>query len=181
MSRIDIPQSIDEAPVASQPVLQEVNTRLGMLPNVFRLLSNSPTVLKGVVDLQNTLSRVLDANTRHALAMGVTEINGCNYCRTAHSFVAVNVGKLSLDEIHLNQAGDSSDPKRAAAVKFGRKVTELRGKVSDEDLQEVRAAGYTDAEVLEIVAFSVQTLMTNFINNLADTDVDFPSVEPTAA
>jgi alkylhydroperoxidase family enzyme len=84
------------------------------------------------------------------------------------------LGKLSYDEVARNLSGSSEDPKRSAAIAFSKTIAELRGKVSESDLADVRAAGYTDSQILEIVGLSVQFLLTNFINNVARTDSEFP-------
>ena len=88
---------------------------------------------------------------------------------------------MSPDEIARNRLGRSSDPKRDAAVVFARKLIETRGKLDDADLAAVREAGFSDAQVIEMVTLSAQFLLTNFINNVADTDIDFPTVAPADA
>jgi uncharacterized peroxidase-related enzyme len=90
--------------------------------------------------------------TRDSIGLAVSEVNGCNYCLTVHSFTAEHMAKLPADEIILARKGHASDPKRDAALQFARKIIETRGKVSDADLKAVRDAGYTDANVMEIVA-----------------------------
>jgi alkylhydroperoxidase family enzyme len=86
------------------------------------------------------------------------------------------MAKLSPEEVALNRKGGSSDPKAEAAVHFAKRVAETRGKVSDADLEALRAAGYADAQIVEIVAVTAESLFTNFLNNVAQTDVDFPAV-----
>jgi uncharacterized peroxidase-related enzyme len=174
MSRLAIPP-VDELPSASSAAINAVEKRLGFVPNMQRLLATSPPVIEGVTSLQNALSRTLDAKTRHGIALVVSEVNGCGYCRRAHAFYSSTLGKMPKEEIELNRQGRSTDSKRAAAIYFAQKVTETRGKVSNADLQVVRGAGFSDAQILEIVALSVQFLMTNFINNVAETEGDpFP-------
>ena len=99
-------------------------------------------------------------------------MNGCDYCLTVHSFMAERMAKMSADEIALARQGKAIDPKRRAAVQFARKVIETRGKVSDGDLQGVRDAGYTEAQVIEIVALVAMFSLTNFFNNVFDHDKD---------
>jgi alkylhydroperoxidase family enzyme len=108
-------------------------------------------------------------------------VNGCNYCLTVHSFTAEHMAKLSADEIILARKGHSSDPKRDAAVHFARKVIETRGRVSDADVKAVRGAGYTDANVIEIVALVAMYSLTNFFNNVFDPEKDFPAVTPAGS
>lgn len=175
MSRIAIPTR-DAAPAGSQPILDAVNAQLGVVPNLYRLLANSPAALGGFAGLSGALGKALDLKTRERIALVVAEVNGCEYCTAAHSYIGLNMAKLSPEEVALNRKGGSSDPKAEAAVHFAKRVAETRGKVSDADLEALRAAGYADAQIVEIVAVTAESLFTNFLNNVAQTDVDFPAV-----
>jgi len=176
MARLPIP-ALDDAPEASKPILGVVKTQLGVVPNVFRLFSSSPAALKGLTSLSGALTKSLDVKTRERIALAVAQVNGCNYCLSAHTYLGLNLAKISPEEIALNRRGSSSDPKADAAVRFAAKVAETRGHVSDEDLVTVRKAGYSDAQVLEIVALVVENVFTNFVNEVAKTDIDFPVVQ----
>ena len=177
MSRLPIPATIDAAPVASQPLLQAVKKQLGSVPNLFRLVSNSPAALEGYLGLSGALGKgTLPAPTRERIALAVAEIDGCGYCLSAHTYLGKNLAKLDDAEVTANRNGASNDPKADAAVRFAAKVTHLRGHVSEEDLRAVRAAGYTDAEVIEIVLHVALNTWTNYINEVAETDIDFPVV-----
>jgi uncharacterized peroxidase-related enzyme len=176
MARIRIPTR-DEAPESVRPILDRVEKQLGFLPNLHRVMANSPAVLNGWLGLMSSLSTTLDVKTRDAIALAVSEVNGCHYCLSAHSHVASTFAKVEPDEILRNREGRSSDPKREAAARFAVMVVDQRGHVDDAALDAVRDAGFSDAEVLEIVALAVQYSMTNIINNVADTDIDFPLVD----
>jgi uncharacterized peroxidase-related enzyme len=154
---------------------------MGFVPNVIRLLSNSPTALNAFVTLQGTLGKTLDLNTRGAVALAVSNANDCNYCQAVHGFIANAMAKASPEEIKLNLQGKSSDPKRAAAATFGKRLIETRGKVADADVDAIKKAGFSEAEIIEIVALTAQVLMTNFMNNLAQTEIDVPAVTDVAA
>jgi uncharacterized peroxidase-related enzyme len=181
MSRISIPTK-EEAPEASKPILENVNKMLGFVPNLQRLMSLSPAALSGWAGLMGALSKTLDAKTRDAIALAVSEVNACHYCLSAHSWIASNLAKVSDDEIARNRNGESADPKRQAAATFAKKLIENNGKVSDDEFSAVQTAGYTDAQIIEIISLSAQFLLTNFVNNAVDTDIDFPLVEgPKAA
>ncbi len=176
MSRIAIPTR-DDAPAASQPILDAVKAQLGgVLPNLFRLAANSPPALTGLTSLSGALGKALDLKTRERIAVAVAEVNGCEYCLAAHSYIGVNMAKLTPEEVALNRKGGSSDPKAEAAVRFAKLVAETRGKISDADLEAVRAAGFADAQIVEIVALTAENFFTNFLNNVAQTDVDFPAI-----
>ncbi|MFO1037813.1 MAG: carboxymuconolactone decarboxylase family protein [Geminicoccaceae bacterium] len=180
MSRLSIPTR-DEAPAASQPLLDAVGRKLGVVPNMFKLIGHSPAGLEAVLGLNGGLGRTLDVRTRERIALAVAAVNGCDYCMSAHSYLATNLAKLDAAEVAANRAGHSNDAKADAAVVFARKVAEARGKVSDGDLAAVRSAGYGEAEIVEIVLVVAENFLTNLMNNVAQTDIDFPVVLADAA
>jgi uncharacterized peroxidase-related enzyme len=177
MTRIAIPASIESAPAASQPLLQAVNKQLGSVPNLFRLVATSPAALEGYLGMSGALGKgTLPAPTRERIALAVAEINGCGYCLSAHAYLGKNLAKLDDAEIAANRSGTSNDPKAAAAVQFAAKVTQARGKVSAEDVLAVKNAGYSDAQIVEIVQHVALNTWTNYINEVAKTEIDFPVV-----
>ena len=180
MSRLFIP-SRDEAPSKSQPMLDSVYNQLGTIPNLFRLVSQSPAALEGFLGLSTAMNKTLDVKTRERIALAVAQVNGCDYCLSAHSYLASNLAKLDKAELAANRRGHSHDAKADAAVTFAKKVAEARGKVSEGDIAAVKLAGFTEAQVVEIVINVVLNVLTNFINNVADTDIDFPVVRASAA
>jgi uncharacterized peroxidase-related enzyme len=182
MSRIPTPASIDDAPKASRGSLEAVNSLLGSVPNLFRIVANSPQTLEGYLGLNSALGKgSLGAETRERIALAVAEANGCNYCLSAHNYLGTNLAKLSPAEIEASRRGTSGDKKAAVAVGFAVKITNNRGKVSDDDLQAVRAAGYSDAEIVEIVGHVALNTLTNYINEVLGTEVDFPALDRLVA
>jgi uncharacterized peroxidase-related enzyme len=175
MSRLTIPAR-EDAPAKSQPLLDAVEKQLGVVPNLFRLVGTSPAALEGYLGLNSALSHTLDAKTRERIALAIAQANGCDYCLSAHTYLGLNLAKINDAEIALNRAGHSGDAKADAAVVFARKVLEARGRVSDSDLAAVRLADFTAAQVIEIVASVALNVLTNYINNVAQTDIDFPVV-----
>ncbi len=177
MPRIPTPATIDVAPAAAQPLLEAVKKQIGSVPNLFRLTATSPAALEGYLSLNGALAKgALDAATRERIALAVAQVNGCRYCLAAHTYLGKNVAKLGDAEIAANRSGHSSDPRADAAVVFARKVTLDRGAVTDADFALVRAAGYSDAEIVEIVAHVALNTLTNYINEVFGTEVDFPAV-----
>jgi uncharacterized peroxidase-related enzyme len=173
MSRLSVP---DEFDADAQAVLDKVGAQFGFIPNMFQTLASNPAVLDVVMTLQSKSPKFLDAKTRHTISLAVSEANGCDYCLAVHGYTSSKLGGMSNEDIALARAGSSIDPKRAAAAHFAQRVIESRGQVSDADLEAVRSAGYTDPQVLAIVTLAVQALLTNFINNVNQTDVDIPAV-----
>lgn len=173
MSRITIP-SRDLAPAASQPILDAVNKQLGVVPNLFRVMALSPAALAGHAGLSGALTKALDLKTRERIAIATAQVNGCDYCLSAHTYLGLNLVKLTPEEIALNRKGSSSDAKAHAAVRFAAKVAQTRGKVADADIAAVKLAGFSEAQIIEIVAVVVENFLTNLINNVAQTEIDFP-------
>lgn len=182
MSRITIPATIAAAPAASQPLLKAVEQSLGTVPNLFRLAANSPAALEAYLGLSGALAKgELPAPTPERIALAIAEINGCDYCLSAHSYLAANLARLDADEISANRDGTSRDPKADIAVRFATKVAHERGRVSDADVRMVAAAGYSDAQIVEIVQHVALNVWTNYLNNVALTDIDFPVVQTRKA
>ena len=175
MSRLTIPTR-EDAPAKSQPLLDAVAKQLGLVPNMFRLIGTSPAALEGYLGLSGALGRTLDAKTRERIALAIAQANGCDYCLSAHSYLGLNQAKIDDAEITLNRAGHSGDAKADAALVFARQVLDARGQVSDADIAAVRLAGFTAPQVIEIVASVALNVLTNYINNVARTDIDFPVV-----
>lgn len=177
MPRIATPSSIATAPAAAQPMLRAVEKQLGVVPNLFRMVANSPAALEGYLGMSGALAKGrLPAPTRERIALAVAEINGCSYCLSAHSYLGKNLAKLDDAEMIANRHGGSTDPKAAAAVRFAAKVAHSRGHVGDEDLAAVRLAGYDDGQIIEIVQHVALNVWTNYINEVARTAIDFPVV-----
>jgi uncharacterized peroxidase-related enzyme len=177
MPRLATPASIETAPAAAQPLLQAVQKQLGVVPNLFRLVSNSPAALEGYLGLSGALNKgSLPAATRARIALAIAEINGCDYCLSAHTYLGKNISKLDDAEMTANRSGGSNDPKADAAIRFAAKVARERGHVGDDDVRAVKNAGYDDAQIVEIVLHVALNTWTNYINTVAKTDIDFPVV-----
>lgn len=182
MSRIPTPASIEAAPVAARPLLEAVHKQLGVVPNLFRLVANSPAALEGYLGMSAALAKGrLPAQTRERIALAVAQINGCGYCLSAHTYLGKNLAKLDDAEIVANRRGGSHDPKADAAVRFAARLVRERGHVADADVAAVRMAGYDDAQIVEIVQHVALNTWTNYLNEVAGTEIDFPAVQSLAA
>jgi len=181
MSRISIP-SIETSLEASKPLLAAVKQQLGVVPNLIKLVGHSPAALEGYLSLNGALAKgKLSAQLRERIALAIAEYNGCDYCLSAHSYLAANVAKIGAAEIDAARAGRSDDARSAAALRFARRVAESRGRVSDADLAALRAADFDEASVVEIVLNVALNVLTNYVNNVAATDIDFPAVHAKLA
>lgn len=176
MSRLSIP-TVEQSLQAAKPLLAAVEKQLGVVPNLMKLVGQSPAALEGYLSLSGALAKgKLSAQLRERIALTIAEFNGCDYCLSAHSYLAANVAKLSASEIDAAREARSDDARTAAALHFARRVADSRGRVSDADLAVLRAADFDEAAVLEIVLNVALNVLTNYVNNVAQTDVDFPLV-----
>ncbi|MGJ1239493.1 MULTISPECIES: carboxymuconolactone decarboxylase family protein [Sphingobacterium] len=165
----------EQVPADSKPTLDTFTKMLGFTPNMLATFAQSPIAFNAWATFRSSLNKVLDVKTREIISLAVSEVNGCNYCLAVHSYAA-SMAKLPADEIILARKGHAIDPKKDAAVQFARKIIETRGQVGESDLETVRQAGYTDANVMEIVALVAMYSLTNFFNNVFDPEKDYPAV-----
>jgi uncharacterized peroxidase-related enzyme len=175
MSRIPpVDPTITEGKV--RELLAGVQQSLGATPNLYRVIAQSPAALEGVLALTGALARGrLRPRLREQLALAVAEADGCDYCLSAHTALGRGL-KLSDAELALARQADASDARDAAALRFVARVIERRGRVDDAELAEVRRAGFDDGQVVELVANAALNVFTNYLNEVARTDIDFPVV-----
>jgi uncharacterized peroxidase-related enzyme len=165
----------------TRETLAAVDKMLGATPNLFRVTAQAPAALQGLVALQVALARgKLGAGVREAIALAVSETNGCDYCLSAHTALGKGAG---LTEGQMTQArnGSADDAKTAEMLRFARTLVAERGRVGDAGLATLRKAGVSDAEALEVIANVAVTILTNYINLVADTEIDFPVVRTGSA
>ncbi len=157
-------------------LLDAVHQKLGVVPNLLRTFANAPAALEGYLGLSGALAQSsLGAELNEKIALTVAGINGCDYCASAHSAIGKGAG-IDRAEIEKNLEGYSSDERTSAILDFAGKLVEARGRVDDDDLDEVRQAGVSDQEIAEIVAAVALNIFTNYFNHVADTEIDFPVV-----
>ncbi|WP_313515899.1 peroxidase-related enzyme [Pseudomonas sp.] len=162
---------LEQAPAASRPQLEALHKSLGFVPNAFKTLAHSPAALGGYLALAGAMAKSsLSAAERETVALATSQVNGCEYCLAAHTLFA---GKAGLDGEAIREAREGS---LNALALFARQVTESRGQVSDAQLAAARAGGLSDAKIVELIAQVALLTLTNYLNNVAATDVDFPPV-----
>jgi uncharacterized peroxidase-related enzyme len=173
MSRINQLAS-ENASDRARTLLDAVKSKLGLVPNMTRAMANSPAALDGYLQLSGALSKGgLSARLREQLSLAVAQANGCDYCLAAHSVIGKTVG-LTAEQVRDSRLGTAVDPKTDALIRFALDVVRTRGRVSDAALAEVRDAGFDDGAIAEVVAHVALSIFTNYFNNVARTDLDFP-------
>ena len=174
--------TVDPA-TATGPVktmLDAVQRGLGVTPNLFRTAARSASALEALTSLFGAVSKGhLDARTREAIALAVSEIDRCDYCLSAHTLLGKGAGLADAD-VDAARDGRSDDLKLAATLRLARAITEKRGHIEDRDLVEARRAGLGDDEIVDVVANVALTTFTNYLNEVAGTEIDFPVVRHRA-
>ena len=157
--------------------LSQVEKGLGMVPNFFATLANAPVVLDGFLGLSKTLSHGrLTARQREILALAVGQENECRYCLSAHTTTSKRVGLNDADALRARH-GDGDDPFERALASFAQTIVRRRGHLSDAEIESARNAGIDDGLVMEVIAQVALSTLTNYINEIADTEIDFPAVQ----
>ena len=175
MSRLN-PIQPELATGKAKELLDGVQAKLRVTPNMTRVMANSPAVLQGYLSFSGALAGgALDAKLREQIALEVGEQNSCQYCVSAHTAIGKMTG-LSDTEIEAARGASSTSPQNASALRFAELLVDKHGRISDADLDAVRAAGFSDTEIAEIIAHVALNIFTNYFNNAARVEVDFPKV-----
>lgn len=179
MARLPI-QNPQTATGSNKEIFDFLQKALGTVPNMAKVMGNSPALLQGFAGLNGALGHAkLSGTIRESIAMLVAEQNHCTYCLSAHTVLGGMAG-LKPDQIVGARTGASNEPRTRAALAFAKAVLTTSGGVSDSDFASVRAAGFSDAEIAEIVGVVALNVLTNFFNRAFDVDVDFPHVQALA-
>jgi uncharacterized peroxidase-related enzyme len=172
--------SPESATGKAKDLLDAVNAKLGMVPNMMRAMANAPAVLEGYLSLSGALGKgTLSARTREQLALAVGQANQCDYCVAAHAAIGRAVG-LTAEQIRDSRLGTAVDSRADALIRFARKLVDTRGRVPHGDIDGVREAGFDDGTIAEVVANVALNIFTNYFNHVAGTEIDFPKIPALA-
>jgi AhpD family alkylhydroperoxidase len=140
-------------------------------------MANSPALLQGYLALSGAVAAgTLPAGVRERLAIATAQLNGCEYCLSAHTYIGANIAKVEPDELDCARRAGSSDEHVAALLKLSNVIAENAGDLDDVDLKTAYEAGVTDEEIGEIVANLALNIMTNYFNVSAHVANDWPVI-----
>jgi uncharacterized peroxidase-related enzyme len=175
MSRITVLEHSQANP-EQQALLETIRRQHGKVPNIFGVLANSPVALQSVLGLRGVVSGgSLTPQTRERIALALAQQNACEYSLAVHTANGRKVG-LTGDEIASNRAGTSEDARATVAVRLARSLSQHKGEISSGELIEAREAGYSDADIVEIIIHVGLSLLTNILGKASRIEVDFPKV-----
>ena len=180
MTRLE-PVNKTDANQETVQLLDNVQRKMGRVPNLIATMANSPPVANAYLGFSQALSAgSLKSKLREQIALTVGEANSCGYCIAAHTAIGKSIG-LSETETVAARRGRADDDKEQVALNLASEIVAERGYVSDETFQAARQAGYTDGEIAEIVANVALNLFTNYFNHVAKTEIDFPLAQDLTA
>ena len=167
----------EEVTGKTKDLFNAVQAKLGVVPNMMRTMGNSPAVLEGYLNLSGALSHgKLSAKTGELIALAVSESNSCDYCLAAHTFIGEKLVKADPAVLKAARTGNSTDSKTEAILQLAKTLISKNGLVNDEDVNKAKNAGVTDAEIAETIGHVALNVLTNYFNNVANTEIDFPAV-----
>ena len=171
--------SPDKALGKTKDMYNKVHATLGTIPKMVQTMANSPALLEAYLNFSGALAGgVLNSKTATLIAMTVAESNSCNYCLAVHNYVGENVLKIDAYTLEVARNGDSNDPRIEAILKFAKALVVQRGLIDDAEVNNLKEAGVSEAEIAEIVGNVALNVFTNYFNNTAKTEIDFPVVQP---
>jgi uncharacterized peroxidase-related enzyme len=177
MSRLSVPNlESDNGP--SGQIYAQIKRAIGSVPNTFAAIAaHGPAALKSVLFADATLAAgTLTKRDQEVIKLVISGVAGCEYCVAAHSHLARLAGVKAEVLKQIREGQPSGDARRDALVGFVRKLAQSSGTVSDEDFAAIKAAGYSDAQLVEISLAFATTVFTNVFNRINDTEIDFPAV-----
>ncbi len=170
------PINLTQADAATTATLKAIENKLGILPNMFTTFAHAPAALNGFLQLSESLSRGrLSGRQREIIALSVAQANTCQYCLSAHNAIGKGLG-MTENDIQSARQGKANDALDNAIAHLAQAITQQRGNISDKTFESAKLAGLDDQLIIEVVANVCMNLLTNYLNHIADTEVDFPAV-----
>ena len=174
IAKLDPTQANDQ----QKQVLETVEQKFGGVLNIFGTMAHSPVTANTYFAMNKELEQsTLSPAFREQIALTVAEANACEYCLSAHTYIGKAQG-LSEDAVDVARNAKSGDAKEQAGLAFAQAIVLKQGNVSDQDLADVKAAGYTEGEIFDILTVVTLNILTNYFNHIAGTEVDLPKVSP---
>ena len=169
--------SPEQATGKTKEMFTAIEGKLGMVPNMMRTMGNAPALLEGYLNLSGALSGgTLGGKTAELIALAVAESNACDYCLSAHTYIGANMVKIDDQTLTAARKGNAADAKTDAILKFAKALVSKKGLATDADVEAVKKAAVTEGEIGEIVGHVALNILTNYFNNTAATEIDFPAI-----
>lgn len=170
----------EQASEQSRQIFEGIEKGVGMLPNIYAVIGNSPNALGSYLNFSEAQKGgSFNAKEREAIFLAVSEENGCNYCLSAHTAIAKMNGFSEDDTLKL-RAGNHSERKLSILTNLAKSIVTNRGKAEESLIQSFYEAGFDEKALVDLVALVVEKTFTNYIGRLAKPEIDFPKAQPLA-
>ena len=180
MSKIQVPTK-NQVDTQSQKIFDELNNKLGMVPNLYATIGYSSNALAAYLAFSSAqVNGSFNAKEREAVSLAVSEANGCNYCLAAHTAIGKMNG-FSDEETLALRDGSIEDTKLQVLTRLAISITENRGQADPALLQDFFDLGYDEKALVDLVALVTDKVFTNFIGRLTGIPIDFPEAQPLEA
>lgn len=176
MQNFQIPTR-DEVSAPNQAIFDNLNAKLGFVPNLYAYYAKNPTALGDYLALQNRKS-TLKAKEREVINLVVSQVNGCRYCQSAHTVLGKMNGFTEEQVLEIRRGRATFDNKLDALAQFTQAVAINRGQVSDETKAEFFSAGYDESNLIDVIMVIGDKIISNYIHNIAEFAIDFPIAQP---
>jgi AhpD family alkylhydroperoxidase len=168
------PVKAENATIATKRLLDTTSDERGVLSNMIKTLAQSPRALEGYLHFRKGLNgSTLSPAICEQIALVVAQTNLSEYSLAEHAHLAAQLG-LKKDQILASREARATDKKTDAVLRFARDVAARKGEYP---MAELRERGCSDAEIIEVVAHVALNVFENYLNDVAQTDLDFPKVE----
>lgn len=172
MSKFTVPTR-GEVSENNQAIFDNLQKGLGFVPNIYAYYAKNETALGDYLALQNRKS-TLNAKEREVINLVTSQINGCRYCQSAHTVLGKMNGFTDEQVMEIRKGVATFNTKIDALAKFTKAVVENKGKVDQEVKDNFFNAGYTEANLIDVVIVVGDKVISNYINNLIGFEIDFP-------
>ena len=157
----------------NQAIFDSLHKMVGFVPNLYAYFAKNETALDDYLALQNRKS-TLRAKERELINLVTSQVNGCRYCQSAHTVFGKMNGFTEEQVLEIRKGSASFDNKLDALAKFTLSVVENRGRATEESKEAFFAAGYTEANLIDVVIVVGDKTISNYIHNLTHLEIDWP-------
>jgi len=177
MIKINVP-AIEKVSAESKAMLEIVGKRMGKIPNLYATIGYSSHALKSFIDFDASISKgVFTPKQREAVALVVSQYNGCAYCLAGHTMMALRAGFSTAETIDIRK-GSSPDEKINVIIKLAKSIAETKGHAEPTYVEEFFNAGFNEAALIELVGLIALRVFTNYVFAITEIPVDFPAAPP---
>lgn len=172
MKNFKVPQREDVSE-NNQVIFDNLKNTIGMVPNLYAAMAYSETALANYLQFQNTKSS-FSSKEKEVINLVVSQINGCQYCQSAHTYIAKLNGFDENQILQLRSGFSNWDAKTNALVKLTKAITESKGTNVAEELKDFYDKAYTEANLVDLILLIADKIVMNYLHNITKVNIDFP-------